>query len=273
MALASIAGVELSYRTAGVEDGRPVVFIHGFTGNYRNWALQVKALSAAGGYRMLSADDPGHGDSSAPDDPAVYELGNVAEIVHQLAVGLDFAPAIVIGHSMGGAIAEEYAIRFPDDVRALVLVGSAGGASGPERLGMVEQVAALEPAYRAGGMGAVYDQRLLLTPPPGYAALPETTRTFLRNEFLRTSWHGYAYGARALHERKETLTALATFDKPTLIVTGENESKDLQRVATDLALTLPNATRAVIDHAGHSPQFENAAAFDRVLFDFLATLR
>lgn len=272
MAIASIAGIELSYRVAGPEGRAPVVFIHGFTGNLRNWSLQVKALTARGGFRCLSADDPGHGDSSAPSDPRAYDLDQVAEVLHQLAVGLDFAPAIVFGHSMGGAIAEEYAIRYPEHVRALVLVGSAGGASGPERQAMAEQAASLRSAYEAGGMGAVYDARQAATPMPGYDAPPAETRTFLRNEFMRTSWEGYVQGARALHERRETLTALAEFRKPTLVIHGANESDELKRVAADLSMTIPGARKVVIPNAGHSPQFENAEAFNREMFAFIDAL-
>jgi pimeloyl-ACP methyl ester carboxylesterase len=277
MAIASIAGIELSYRVAGPEGRTPVVFIHGYTGNLRNWSLQVKALTARGGFRCLSADNPGHGDSSAPTDPHAYDLDQVAEVLHQLAVGLDFAPAILFGHSMGGAIAEEYAIRYPAHVRALVLVGSAGGASGPERLAMVEQVASLRAVHAAAGggsagMGAVYDARLAATPMPAHEALPAQARAFLRDEFMRTHWLGYEHGARALHTRAETLTALADFGKPTLLVHGAAESDALKRVSADLAMTIPGARRVVIPDAGHSPQFENAEAFNREMFAFIDAL-
>ncbi len=272
MAIASIAGIELSYRVAGSEGRTPVVFIHGYTGNLRNWSLQVKAMTARGGFRCLSADNPGHGDSSAPADPRAYDLDQVAEVLHQLAVGLDFAPAILFGHSMGGAIAEEYAIRYPAHVRALVLVGSAGGASGPERLGMFEQVDAMRAVYAAAGggragMGAVHDARQAAM--PGHDALPAETRAFLRDEFMRTHWLGYEQGARALHTRAETLTSLAEFGKPTLLVHGAAESDALKRVSADLAMTIPGARRVAIPDAGHSPQFENAEAFNREMFAFI----
>ncbi len=272
MAIASIAGIELSYRIAGAQGRTPVVFIHGYTGNLRNWSLQVKALAARGGFRCLSADNPGHGDSSAPADPRAYDLDQVAEVLHQLALGLDFAPAILFGHSMGGAIAEEFALRYPEHVRALVLVGSAGGASGPERQAMAEQATRLRAVHDAGGMGAVHDARLAANPQPGMEGLPAATRTFLRDEFMRTHWHGFEQGARALHARKETLTGLADFRKPTLVVHGAAESEALKRVSADLAMTIPGARRVVIADAGHSPQFENAPAFDREMFAFIDSL-
>src|SRR5512141_2934777 len=110
MDIATIDGIEIAYRVAGSESARSVLLIHGYTGNHRNWAFTVKPLIAAG-FRTLSPDNPGHGESSAPGTFDDYEFGRVADLLYELAQGLDFEPAIVIGHSMGGAIAEEYALR------------------------------------------------------------------------------------------------------------------------------------------------------------------
>ena len=272
MPTVTISGVELAHRVTGRADGSPALFIHGYTGNLRNWSLQVKALVGTGQYRCLSADNPGHGESGAPDDARNYEFDRVADLLHQLAIETSFAPAIVFGHSMGGAIAEQYAIRYPEHVSALVLVGSAGGASGPERIGMAAPAEALRTAYAEGGMGAVYDARQKLTPTPGYDTLPEATKTFLRSEFMRTHWNGFEFGGRALYTRAETLTALARFDKPTLIMHGAAESDALQRVASDLTRTIHDARRVVVPGAGHSPQFENPTAFNGEVLAFLATL-
>ena len=263
IALATIDGIELSYRVAG-DDGRPaIVLIHGYTGNTRNWALQIKPLIGAG-WRSLSADNPGHGASAAPVELAAYEFGSVARVLHQLAVALDFAPAVICGHSMGGAIAEEYVLRFPQDVRALVLVGSAGGASGPERAAMGDGIDALRAAYAKGGMTAVYDAR------PADSTLSDAQHKLLRDEFSRTSWPAYEFAGIALRTRRETLTGLAGWRKPTLIVHGENESDSLKKVAADLALTIRGAEHVVIPSAGHSPQFENPVVFNATLLNFLA---
>jgi pimeloyl-ACP methyl ester carboxylesterase len=269
--IAIIDGVEIAYRLAGPESADPVLLIHGYTGNHRNWAYTAKALLAAG-FRTLSPDNPGHGDSAGPDGFDDYELSHVAESLHQLASALDFAPAIVVGHSMGGAIAEEYAARHPGSVRALVLVGSAGGASGRERESMAEHIDDLRAIAARDGMGAVFDQQVKLGLRPGIEALDAATRALLRSEFARTSWNGYEYGGLALRTRAETLTRLSSFERPALVVHGENESPTLIAVAADLVATLPNARRMVIAGAGHSPQIEAPQAFDRALLDFLESI-
>jgi len=271
MELATIDGIEIAYRIAGSESAQPVVLIHGYTGNHRNWALTIKPLLGAG-YRTLSSDNPGHGTSAAPIRFEDYEFGRVADLLYELASGLDFEPAVVVGHSMGGAIAEEYALRHRTAVRALVLVGSAGGASGSEREPMAQHIDDLRDVFRRGGMAAVFDRLAALGLRPGIESLTDATRALLRSEFAKTSWPGYEFGGLALRTRSETLTRLTDLDVPTLIMHGEDESPQLKRVADDLERTISGARRVVIAHAGHNPQLEAPDAFNRELLAFLASL-
>jgi 3-oxoadipate enol-lactonase len=271
MDIATIDGIEIAYRVAGSESAPGIVLIHGYTGNHRNWALTVKPLLAAG-YRTLSPDNPGHGESAAPPTFEPYELGRVADVLYELAVGLDFEPAIVIGHSMGGAIAEEYALRHRKAVRALVLIGSAGGASGEERSAMARHIDDLRDEHARGGMAAVFDRLTELGLRPGFDALPEAMRRLVRSEFAKTSWPGYEFGGLALRTRRETLSGLADFDAPTLIIHGENESAELKRVSSDLERTIRGARRVVVPRAGHNTQLDAPEAFNRELLAFLANV-
>jgi pimeloyl-ACP methyl ester carboxylesterase len=269
MQIATIGGVELAYRTAGDDGDPPVLLIHGYTGNLRNWGATVPALVRAG-FRTLSADSPGHGASAAPERFEPYALDEIARTLHGLAEGLDFVPAIVVGHSMGAAIAEEFAAQFPQAVRALVLVGSAGGASGPEREDLSDDMQALRAAAEQGGMEAVFD--LQLAHGKRRAVDDPVLQALMRAEFARTSFAGFEFGALALRTRRDTLPRLARFQAPTLILRGAQEAPTLVRVSDDLAATLPDARYEVIDEAGHSPQFENPDAFNRVLLGFLKGL-
>jgi 2-succinyl-6-hydroxy-2,4-cyclohexadiene-1-carboxylate synthase len=271
MDIATIDGIEIAYRLAGAERAPGIVLIHGYTGNHRNWALTVKPLLAAG-YRTLSADSPGHGESAAPPTFEAYEFGRVADLLHELAAGLDFEPAIVVGHSMGGAIAEEYAVRHRKAVRALVLVGSAGGASGEERPAVAQHIEDLRDVHARGGMAAVFDRLQELGLRPDNAALSEPMRRLLRGEFAKLSWAGYEFGGLALRTRRETLSGLGDFAAPTLIVHGESESPELQRVSRDLERTIHGSRRVVIPRAGHTPQLEAPDAFNRELLAFLANV-
>jgi len=271
MDIASIGGIEIAYRTAGSESGEPIVLIHGYTGNLRNWALTVPALVEAG-WRTLSPDNPGHGGSAAPREFDAYALDRVAELIHQLAEGLDFKPAVIAGHSMGGAIAEEYAARFPEAVRGLVLLDSAGAASGPEREDLSGDMEQLRAVYQERGMTAVFDEQRRLGKRPQLDTLSPEAIEQLRMEFARTSFEGFEFGALALRTRHETLTRLEGLAVPALVVRGEHESPQLTKVAEDLAAAIPHARAEVIPGAGHVPQIEAPQAFNRVLLEFLQAL-
>jgi pimeloyl-ACP methyl ester carboxylesterase len=267
--IASIGGVELAYRTAGDAGDDLALLIHGYTGHLGNWALTVPALVDAG-YRTLSADNPGHGDSSAPTSFEPYALDAVAASLHALAEGLESPPAVVVGHSMGGAIAEEYAVAFRDDVRALVLVGSAGGSF--DGRGMVDDLDTLRAAHAQGGMAAVFDALVAEGRMPEAAETTAERRAFLKREFARTSFAGYEFGNLALRTRRDTLNDLATLDVPVLVVHGEHESPLLIANSAEIAEAIPGARLETIPGAGHSPQFETPEVFADVLLDFLASI-
>lgn len=270
---ATIDDIEIAYRVAGEAGGRPIVLIHGYTGNTRNWALTVKPLVQSG-WRTLTADNPGHGYSAAPENADAYTMWAMADVHHALAKVTSFAPAVVVGHSMGGAIAEEYTIRHPESVAALVLVDSAGG--GPREDAMMNAMAGMmekaRTIAREEGMAALWDYQV----ENGGRPLPEGTtqemRDFLRNEFSLTSATGYIHCGKGMRDRRNTLTELAALAKPTLVIRGENENPGLVQAADGLAGAIPGARYQVIPGAAHSPQIENAARFNEVLGAFLGTL-
>lgn len=265
-----IDGVDLAYRISGGADGSPIVLIHGLTANMRDWRLTATALAEAG-WRVLTPDCPGHGESSAPNDSSAYRTTNVADLLHALAAELGFAPAVVAGHSMGGAIAEEYALRHGGDVRALVLVDSAGGK--PRRFepdARMRELIALERKLAfEQGMDAVWDFHQEHGLWASARQAPPAVRQMLKARFCSVSPQGHVYGNEALGARRDTLPELARWGKKALVVSGANESAGLMTAADELAAAIPGARRETIANAWHSPHFENAAAFNAVLLDFL----
>lgn len=269
-----IDGVELAYHLAGGADAPPVVLVHGLTANARDWSQTAKALAAAG-WRVLSPDCPGHGASSAPKDATAYAMHRVADRLHSLACDLGFAPAVIVGNSMGGTVAQEYALRHPGDVAALVLVDSAADlraplSRGPDHADFVatEFKVALEK-----GMEAVWDlhqERHGWLYAGGMTAAAQAWR---KTRFCLTSPEGYLYGDRALGDRRKMLPDLARLDCKTLVVCCANEEPFMKAMSDDLAATIPGAAYAVIPRAWHQPHLENPATFNETLLTFLASLR
>lgn len=126
--VAEVRGARLRYYAGG--EGEPLVLVHGLGGSAANWVALVPLLLP--GRRLLVPELPGHG-GSAPL-AAASSLNAYADRIGLLLEHEDAAPAAVVGHSLGGAIALRLAIRRPEVVRALVLAGAAGISSGGRRV-------------------------------------------------------------------------------------------------------------------------------------------
>jgi len=107
-------GVETYYERRG--DGPPVVFVHGLGWDHRSWAPQLAALEDE--YDLVAYDYRGHGETAGGS--SVRSVAQLAEDLHDLVEGLDLDRPVLCAHSYGGLIAAEYAVRYPDDLRAIV---------------------------------------------------------------------------------------------------------------------------------------------------------
>ena len=124
---ADVKGVRMRYFVGGV--GPPLVLVHGLTGGAANWLELTGELGRR--YRLIVPELPGHG-GSAPL-PAAPNLDAYADRVRLVAAHEDALPAAFVGHSLGGLVALRIALRYPADVRAVVLAAAAGISSTTRR--------------------------------------------------------------------------------------------------------------------------------------------
>lgn len=266
MPVATIKGLEIHYREKG--EGFPVVLVHGFTGNSRNWALTVPALTQR--FRTISVDLRGHGHSAKPVRAEDYRLEAMAEDVYELLGHLGVRECYLAGHSMGGMVAQHTALDHPELVRALVLVDTAAeipqGLASEERRRERERLVELA---REKGMEAVFEEQLRVNPlRERIEGNPEFLRTW-REQFLMTSREAYMYCARGMAMRRPLIGELHRIAVPTLIVCGEKDEPFLGP-SRRMHEAIPGSRLEVIEGAGHSPQIEAPAAFNRVVMEFLA---
>jgi pimeloyl-ACP methyl ester carboxylesterase len=269
-----IHGREVAYRFEG--DGPLVVLVHGMAGSGATWDRVVPALAER--FAVLAFDLPGHGASAKPAD-GDYSLGSFASIMRDLMMTLGLDRGTIVGQSLGGGIAMQFAYQFPSRCERLVLVGSGGlgrdvspllralALPGVEFLYPVIFASALRDAGR-GVLGAL--RRIGLRPSPyvdqiwqSYESLaaPETRAAFART--LRSVVD--ATGQRvSAHDR----LALAQ-DIPTLIVWGADDAIIPSTHAADAAATLPNSRVEIFERVGHFPHCEDPDRFVRVLTDFM----
>jgi pimeloyl-ACP methyl ester carboxylesterase len=113
--------------------GFPVVLVHGLRCSHQSWRHQIAGL--AGTYRVIAPDLWGHGASDTPTGP--YSMDGFASAIVELLRHLRVERAFVVGHSMGGGVAQALALDYPDRVAGLVLVAAVCGLEPPVRERMV----------------------------------------------------------------------------------------------------------------------------------------
>ena len=272
MPTATINGLDLHYREAG--SGFPVVLVHGFTGNSRNWALTVPAL--ADQFRTVSIDLRGHGRSARPVREEDYQMEAMADDVYLVLQHLAISECYLAGHSMGGMVAQCLVLAHPEVVRALVLVDTA--ADMPETLAARDRRAQRErlaEIARTQGMEAVFEEQLRLDTitNPSRAQL-QSNPQFLQNwraQFLMTSPEAYIYCSRGLGSRKPLLDQLKNVSVATLIICGENDEPFVEP-SKRMHQAIPGSELAMLAGSGHTPQIEVPAEFNRVLTGFLSNV-
>lgn len=259
---ARIDGLVLHYELHG-RVGPPLVLVHGYTGDLTDWRHQVAAF--APDHRVLVMDHRGHGRSQAPADPEAYRVERMARDVEALADHVGFDRYHLVGHSMGGMVAQEIALRSPGRLRSLTLEDTAGDFA----LGRSEAVQALFDARlglaRERGMDAI--ARLPAPPPPPHQTAERIAEE--RERLARMPVEGFAGAWRALCRWPGTRERAHAIRTPTLVIHGELDAL-LVPGSTWLAETIPGARLEVVPEAGHAPQEERPDLFNAALRRHLA---
>jgi 3-oxoadipate enol-lactonase len=211
-------------------------------------------------------DHRGHGHSDKPTEPEDYSLELMAEDAYGLLEHLGIEECYVVGHSMGGVVAQLLALNHPEPVRALVLVDTA--AEVPDGYRPQERAPLLDIA-REQGMEAVFEEMLRTS--PLFSTLAAVSSVFIekwREQFLLTSVEGYVYCAQAIHGRRPLLDELYRIQVPTLIVCGALDEAFLE-ASRQMHERIAGSELAIIPGCGHNPIIERAQEFSRIVASFL----
>lgn len=247
--------------------GETVLMLHGIGGGHLAFAPQVETLAEVG-YRAVAWDMPGYG-HSAPIEP--YTFKGLAQSCVNLIDALQCESVVLVGHSMGGMVAQEVIARRPDKVHKLVLCGTSAAfgkrSDGKSAEAWAQQFIAQRTAPLDAGR-TMADMAARLVPQMiGPGSLPEG---------IRLAEHCMGSVPAATYRR--ALDCLVTFDRqvaladirvPTLLIGGEFDRVAAPAVMKLMAQAIPSARYVEMAGIGHLMNLEAPDEFDRLLLDFL----
>ncbi|TWB22689.1 pimeloyl-ACP methyl ester carboxylesterase [Nitrospirillum amazonense] len=252
-------GTLLAMAEGGVPHGRPLLFLHGFGQSHRAFRVQF-AGPLAREFRLLALDLRGHGRSGRPEDPAAYGDGpHWGGDVMAVRRALGLADVILVGWSYGGAVLADHVAAYgTEGIAGAVFVGACprlGKAAapylGPAAKAYFPPLLSDDPAAQAAGARALA-QALALGETPGDEAETAAADTLSVPLAAR----------RAMMGRQMDGAALASFDRPALVVHGGADPVILPAMADWLAETLPQARVHLYEGVGHAPFIEAPRRFD-----------
>ena len=264
-------GLTFEIAEAGASNQRRVLLVHGFTGAKDDFVEAVDALADAG-WHAVAPDLRGHGNSAQPASEEAYDFDLFADDLWALVDGLGWGDEFVLlGHSMGGMIAQVAALRQPARLAGLVLMDTAHGPLEGIDAGELDLGVAIVREHGMEMLRQLQDERedALATPAslrvraerPGW-------EEFERRKFLASSAAMWAAMAPKMLNQADRLDAVASLPMPVLVLVGEQDQLFVGP-SQRMAKTIPGARLVVIPDAGHSPQFENTEAWWDALTSFL----
>lgn len=250
--------------------GEPLLLLHGFTGAKEDFADFIDVF-ADRHWHVVAPDHRGHGSSDHPDDEAKYSLDHVAEDAFALADELGWERFHLLGHSMGGMVAQVMAIDQPERLSSLVLMNTGHGAV--EGIDPAVRAAAIE-VVRTEGLARLMELAAQLDtrePAPADARVRAERAGYVEfgaRKMLACSPVMYASFASQLPEPHDRLDDLAELELRTLVVVGDQDRTFLGQ-SQRMAEVIPGAELEIIADAAHCPQFENPDRWWRVVSRFL----
>ena len=251
-------GIAINCEVAG--SGPPLILIHALGLDGRMWSRQVEALAPR--FEVLAYDVRGHGLSDKPAGP--YTLEQMADDLHGLVAAWGIRRAYVAGISLGGMVAQTFALDYPELVESLILADTTSEYPPEARRAFEERAREVE----SRGIGPIVESTLERWFTPEYRQREVQTVDEIRAILRQADRAGYAAACRAV-ARVDLTSRLGKLTVPTLVVVGAEDPGTPPVVAERLRGAIPDARLAVIPGASHLSSVSHAADFNALILDFL----
>jgi len=256
---AEVNGTRLYYEMVG--KGPAVVLVHGGLVDSRMWDDQMNDFSKQ--YKVVRYDLRGFGKSI----DATESFSHIEDL-RALLEFLKIERATIVGLSLGGIIAADFALEYPERVDRLVLVGS--GLRGDKQPPAKDQISAWEAATRGDVETFVkitMESDLYNGARPGTVAYTRLRQMLVENfKAIATFRPGFLkYPEPPTNER------LASIKAPTLVVIGSRDAESLKNIALILATKIPHARKVILNGVSHHPPVEKPGQFNKAVLKFLSS--
>ncbi|TAK22429.1 MAG: 2-succinyl-6-hydroxy-2,4-cyclohexadiene-1-carboxylate synthase [Chloroflexota bacterium] len=273
MTRVDIRGVHVNVERRGPVTGRTLLALHGFTGSVATWHPFLAEFSRH--VSILAVDALGHGGSDAPSDPTRYA---VAEAVLDLAAVLErfsIDAVVLLGYSMGGRVALEFALTFPERTRSLILESASPGIVHPrERRVRQSTDAKLAEIAEQRGIAAFVDRWELAPIFASQRAMPDDRRAALRAGRLAQNPCGLANSLRGAGQgvAPEAWSRLGDLAMPVKLIVGALDEKYVA-IGQKMTTVISRNDLTIVPDAGHSVHLETPEVFSHTVMSFLEVPR
>ena len=258
----TINNLTVSYSDQGPADAPVIIFIHGFPLNKSMWDMQAEALKD--NYRVIAYDIRGHGNSDPGIDEFFIEL--FVNDLWQFMEKLGIEKAILCGLSLGGYIALNAVLKYPDRFDSLILNDTQCIADTSE---IKENRCLAITRIMNDGVEQYADEIIENLFAPESFAKKKNEIIAVKEMIISTPKQSLCNTLRALAERKETCDRLPEINIPVLIMVGKEDKITPIAAARQMHEKILNSTLKIIQHAGHLSNLENPPEFNFQLVKFL----
>lgn len=259
MATFGTPGARIGYQVyQGPEDAPAILLVHGFTASSASFMDNITPLRKY--FHVITCDLLGHGESDAPADPLLYGPSKSVERILGLLDHLRLEQVLIVGHSLGGAVALRAVLDAPSRFAGVVVINSSSAAGDPRwRETAAAGLREMAARSRVEGPGFLKTTNMY---PAASKRLPRNAQRALANDFERLRGEGVAGTAEGLVAQVNAWERLPDLDVPALIVIGDRD-RAFAKLAPAFLERLPAAyTRwIVLKDAGHAANLEQSAAF------------